>query len=184
MGERVSNSAMSLLTLLCRLVHHITHYVIYTCIFVDGSVHRAMPRTPGVIYIYILMTLYMYYPGCDVMMGARCTVALWHIECCYVWYICYIYVICTSLTVCHALCRPLIIIPIRFLQLTLSWCIFKVIIVNTILSSTQLLLSDASLQQLCGWLSVTPRALDPLLTPLPDCCGGLLLAVALPGDLC
>ena len=33
----VGNSSMSLLTLLCRPVHHITHYVIYTCIFVYSS---------------------------------------------------------------------------------------------------------------------------------------------------
>ena len=167
---------MSLLTLLCRPVHHIRNYVIYTCSFVDGSVHRALHYASYIrCNIYKLMTLYMYYPGYDVIMEARCTMVLLHIWRCYVWYISYIYVICFSLTVSHATRRPPITIPIRFLQLALSWCILKLIEVNAISSCTQLLLNGASLQQLCSWLSVTLRALDPLLTSLLDCCGACCL---------
>ena len=82
-----------------------------------------------------------------------------------------------SLYVCHAPHHPPITTPIRFLPLALSRCIFKLIVVNTISSCTQLLLNGAYLQQLCSRLSVTPQAQDPLLTSLLDCMWGGLLAV-------
>ena len=177
MVGRVSNSAMSLLTLLCRPVDHITHYVIHTCIFVCGSVHRASRYALYVrCDIFLLITPYTYYPVYDVM-GTRYTMVLWHIWQRYLWYIYYIYLICFSLTVCHAPRCPPITTPIRFLQLALSWCIFKSIVVNTISSCISFLLKSAYLQQLCSRLTVTLRSLDPLLTSLLDCCGFLLLSV-------
>ena len=132
MVQRVGNSDMSLLTLLCRPVHHITHYMIYTWIFAYGSVPRALRYAS-----YVRR---------------------------------------------HPPTHPPITTPTRFLQLALSWCIFKLMVVSScilhsISSCTQLLLHSAYLQQLCSWLSVTPRALDPLLTSLLDCCGCRLLAV-------
>ena len=123
-------------------------------------------------YIYILMTLHMYYPVFDAIMGTRCEKPLWHIWWRYVWYICSIYVICVLHSVCHVPRRPPITPPIGVLELALSSCIFKLIVDNTISSRTQLLLTSAELQQLCSRLSVTPFP-----TLLPDCLWWLWPAV-------
>ena len=134
MPGRVSSSVMSLLTILCRPIYHIALYVIYTCIFIYGSVHRALRYASYVrCDAYILMTLYMYYIVYDAIRGARCTMVLWHIWRRYVWYI---YDICFLLTICHAPHCPPITTPINFLQLALRWCNFKPIVVNTIPSCT------------------------------------------------
>ena len=140
-------------------------------------IHRRL-CTSGVIYIYMLMTLCMYYPAYDVIIWAMCTMVLWHIWRCYVWYICYIIICYMFFTHCM-LCtsrRPPITIPIRFLLLALSWCIFKLIILNKLSSCTQFLLTGAQLQQLCcRW----PRCQRRYPTACGDCCRQL----PLPGHL-
>ena len=133
---------------------HITSFTHSYSLTALCIMHHVMPRTLGVIYIYILMTLYMYYPGYDVMMGARCTMLLWHMErlcMIYMPYISYMYFAhCMSFpslsTNDHTYTLP---------ETNSKLMYFKLIVVSAILSCTPLLLNGAYLQQLCSWLSVT-----------------------------
>ena len=158
----------------CRLIHHITHCIIYTCIFTDGSVHRALCHASYIrCNMCILMTLYLHYPVYEVMMSARCTMVLWHIWQRYIWYICYMF-----FTYCMSCPSPSpIATPTRLLQLVLSLCIFKVELIQPYQA-----LNYCSPAHNCSRCVVDRRWLCRRRRDL-TACGDCYLQLPLPGDM-
>ena len=104
-----------------RLIHHITPYCTYTCPLTIGSVHSARCGASSLrCSACILATLYTFYPVCDAMMRAMCTLVSCHTWWHYVWYICHIFVICFhSLYVMSLVCSQFNT-PIHLLKLVLN----------------------------------------------------------------
>ena len=104
------------LSTLLKLMQHHTLHCNYTCWF--GAVRR--PAQHSMCNACILTMLYTYYPACDAIMGAVCTLVSGHIVL-YPCMICMSY-ICHMLlsAVCHATRFLRFSTPTHLLQVVLS----------------------------------------------------------------